>query len=176
MKDLKPLISKGVYMIYTLLIIYVIFLIYRRYSLSGEFIAYSILIIMLTMATITDIKKMIIPNKLLIVGFCISILAMFINKEVTILSSILGGTISGGAIWALSYLTKGGIGLGDVKLIAVIGLFVGLVNIFSILMFSTIFSGLLGIILLVFKIRDKKDSLPFAPFILIGTILVLLIN
>ena len=97
---------------------------------------------------------------------------MFINKEVTFLSSILGGTISGGTIWGISYLTKGGIGLGDVKLIAVIGLFVGLVNIFNILLFSTIFSGLLGIILLAFKIRDKKDSLPFAPFILIGTILV----
>lgn len=175
-KKTKPNFKIMIYIIYSLLIISTIFFIYKKGFSSGEFISYSILIIILAIATVTDVKKMLIPNKLLIIGFLISLVFIFVNSNITILSKVLGGLISGGLVLGLLYLTKGGIGMGDVKMISMVGFYTGLVNIFNILIISTLFSGLAGILLLGFKIKGKKDSLPFAPFVLMGTVFVLLIN
>lgn len=75
----------------------------------------------------------------------------------------------------LRVLVKNGIGFGDVKLFSVIGLFVGINGIISVLFLSFLVSFIVSIFLLLTKKKDKKDQLAFAPFILIGTTLAVIL-
>lgn len=68
-------------------------------------------------------------------------------------------------------IVKNGIGFGDVKLFAVLGLFLGLKGIVSTMFLSFVVSFFVSIFLLVSKRKNKKDQIAFAPSILVGTLL-----
>ncbi len=85
------------------------------------------------------------------------------------------GFLFAGGLFLIAYiLSKGAIGGGDVKLIAVMGLYLGYEWILGTLLYSLIASALVGGMLVVCKKRDKQDTIPFAPFLLVGTIGTLL--
>lgn len=151
-------------------------LLYKKYSFSFLFFSYMILISILLITSIVDLKTKIIPDKLIILGIALGILMMFLNHGLSIISPLLGFVISGGIIAVISIITKGAIGIGDAKLFACIGIFLGLQSTLGIMMLSTIISGLTGLILLTFKIANRKTTLPFAPFILAATIFVIVVN
>ena len=65
-------------------------------------------------------------------------------------------------------LSRGGVGAGDVKLIAAIGLYYGLAGVLSILMVTLIFAAIFSIVMLATKKAKMKSTLPMAPFIFIG--------
>jgi len=91
-----------------------------------------------------------------------------------IINSILGLIISGGLFLLIAILSKGGMGGGDIKLIGVLGFILGikfsLLNIFL----SFILGAIISIFLLLFKIKGRKDPIPFGPFICIAFMIVVL--
>jgi leader peptidase (prepilin peptidase)/N-methyltransferase len=60
-------------------------------------------------------------------------------------------------------------GMGDVKLFIPIGMFLGWKLALFTLFLSIMLGGIISIILLVFKIKDRKSAIPFGPFIVIAT-------
>lgn len=81
----------------------------------------------------------------------------------------LGGFLTGGFILLVCMLlSRGGIGAGDVKLIAILGLFYGMIGILNILFYSCLFAAVISIVLLVAKKLRIKDSIPMTPFILMA--------
>ena len=72
------------------------------------------------------------------------------------------------ALFALIAYKKEGMGLGDVKLMGVLGLFFGVKNIFQIFILSFFVGAIVSIVLLVSKAKKKDDYIPFGPFIVIG--------
>ncbi|WP_416199199.1 prepilin peptidase [Sporanaerobacter sp.] len=91
-----------------------------------------------------------------------------------IINSILALIISSGIFLIIAIISKGGIGGGDIKLIGVLGFILGikftLLNIFL----SFILGAIISIFLLLFKIKGKKDPIPFGPFICIAFMIVTL--
>lgn len=135
---------------------------------SLNILIHGTLILLMGAAAISDIRSFIIPNIIVL-----SILLLgFINLIVTEGKGIgygLSGLIGIGLLFfAIHYLTKGAIGIGDVKLLAAIGLFLGFWNTIGVLLLASLLSGL-GCIFLIVLGRLKRDSrVPFAPFIFIG--------
>lgn len=146
-----------------------------------KIISYIVLINSLVLLAFIDYMQRIIPNKILLLMIVLRLL--FITVEITLynhmiysilLSSFLG-LVAGGVVFLLSALIlKNSIGMGDVKLVAVIGFYVGIGNLFSCVMLSLIISFIVGVILILAKKINRKDFIPFAPFLMLGTFLTLI--
>ncbi len=150
----------------------------RNYSYSKRVVkgwermnyGYILLIILLVIATIVDIKEKIIPNWLVFVGFIIGSVNAFLNPAMSIASAAMAMVSAGVLLWTISYISKGGLGIGDVKLFACVGLFLGIDKIISAIIYATMISGLVGLLLLLINYSNRKKTMPFAPFILIGVL------
>ncbi|SCY84397.1 prepilin peptidase [Alkaliphilus peptidifermentans] len=137
-------------------------------------IAYSSLIILLCIAACFDMKTWIIPDKLIVVAIGLGLIAKAFRNDITFLNIILGGLLAGGIIFTIQYISKGSIGLGDAKLFACIGVFLGVWNTIVAMLLATIFSGMIGLLLLIIGKASRKSIMPFAPFILVSTIITIL--
>lgn len=168
--------KKKVLFLLDILLFMIYFGIYNRYGFSLILFSNMILTSILLVISIIDIKIKIIPNKLLILGIGIGIIMIFFNDNISIISALLGCVICGGLIGIISIVTKGSIGLGDAKLLACVGIWFGLQTTLGIMLISTILSGLVGLILLTFKRVNRKTTMPFAPYIFVATIFVMVCN
>ncbi len=90
-----------------------------------------------------------------------------------LLSSLIGGII-GLVIMALPFVLYRGVGLGDVKLGGLIGLMVGFPLIIIAMMLAWIIGSLVGAGLLALKIKQLKDSIPFATVMTLSAMATLL--
>ncbi len=122
-----------------------------------------------------DYIKGIIPNKLIIFAFFsyfvfFAFEAIVKNASVSALLVRAGlGLILGGGVFGLcSLLTKGSMGMGDVKLFAVLGILLGFQAVFNVIFFSVLLVALYGIFAMIFKKKDKKTTVPLGPFALAG--------
>jgi len=148
-----------------------------------ELIKYLILTPMLLSAFVIDYKLQIIPNRLTLTIFETGLITAFLcgllNIAITInmLLGMLAGTVIFGTITLLSkfILGKDAIGLGDLKLIAALGLFFGLTNTVLISLISFLVAAILSIVLLIIKRKKFNESLSFGPFIVIASFVTILV-
>ena len=108
----------------------------------------------------------------MIVALGLSLLQPEIAEEAPLAGGIVGRLVSsvvGGGI-GLVFMSipliiyRRGMGMGDVKLGALMGLMIGYPVIVIALLMSVISGGLISIVLLVTKIKSRQDPIPFAPF------------
>ena len=74
------------------------------------------------------------------------------------------------------FLTRGGVGAGDVKLFAVLGFYFGSGPIFTVVFLTIVYAAVYNIVKLVMKKTDLKQEIPFAPFIFLGTLTTMLLG
>ena len=132
-----------------------------------ESISSILLILWLGICSLQDIKKKSISIYYIIGGFILLFIVSISLEQVSIVSRIAGGGI-GLLLLALNPLTKGQIGIGDGIIIGVIGICFGFTSNVSILLVALFFSAFISIILLVFKKVNRKQTIPFVPFLLLG--------
>ena len=151
------------------------------FSISEEFFVYSFVSIILIMDAFVDMKAQIIPNGLNFVGFIVGIIYMYYKLvfDITMGVDLLLGMFLGAgifiliALFALVAYKKEGMGLGDVKLMGMLGLFFGTKNIFQIFILSFFVGAIVSIFLLVSKTKKADDYIPFGPFIVIASIITM---
>jgi len=137
-------------------------------------IQYGIVWASLISAAIFDIEIRIIPNfiPLTLLGTkIVLVILQLIKKQVLWSNFIVNLAIAIICIIVLlviSKLTHNGIGMGDIKLLAAIGFILGLELLWAVLLLSSLLCLLVATILLISKSKTLKDSLPFAPFIMFG--------
>jgi leader peptidase (prepilin peptidase)/N-methyltransferase len=155
-------------------------ILFSAFGLTPKFFAYVIMTSGLIIATFVDFEIQEIPDEVsiggLVVGLILSIAFPSILNETTrlnsLLNSFLGALAGGGMIYAMGMLgefafKKEAMGGGDVKLLAMIGAFIGWK--FTILTFflAPVFGGVVGIIL---KIRYGKDIIPYGPYLSLAAV------
>ena len=140
-------------------------------------IKYLILTPMLLSAFVIDYRQQIIPNRLNLtmfeIGLIIAVLYGMSNVAITV-DMLLGMLVGGGIFLAITLIGsliygKEALGFGDVKLMGALGLYFGVSNIFAISAMSFLIGAILGIILIVTKIKKSNEYIPFGPFIVIAT-------
>lgn len=130
-----------------------------------------------------DKKEKKIPNKVLIIGLIIRVILfvpeIFLADEFILLEFLknYGFALIIIVVFCGIGLAvfRDGIGLGDVKLLLVLALFLGARYVFSSLFFSLFAAFLVALFLLIFKKADKKSSIAFAPLILFGTYITIVL-
>ena len=132
---------------------------------------------------VIDHEKSIVPNKLLAVMLVIRAILLVI--EITVypfywkekIISAAGGMLVGRILFLLAdILSRKSIGLGDVKLAAVLGWYLGLALIWWDLVVGLLLAGIYSVIQLARKKLSMKDSIPLVPFLAAGTVIILLLG
>jgi prepilin signal peptidase PulO-like enzyme (type II secretory pathway) len=146
-------------------------------GLSAELIYLLIVLFFLILIFVYDLKHYIIPDFATFSLIGISFIYLLYNSFLTSNFSLLyGGLLSAFAtclfFFALFYFTKGkGMGFGDVKFVIFMGLFLGFPKILVGLFLSFFFGAIIGIGMILMKKKKMKSQLPFAPFLIIGSLI-----
>ncbi|MFQ9516011.1 MAG: prepilin peptidase [Eubacterium sp.] len=137
-----------------------------------------ILICLLWIAAYYDYKYMRIPNRLILIGVVWRIIIFIFelvfernNLFTTVKSEILAAGILVVASIICMIIIKNSIGMGDVKLFTIMGLFQGINGITYSVFLSLLVSFFVALFLLAKKKKGRKDAIPFAPCILVGTMI-----
>lgn len=130
-----------------------------------------------------DKKERIIPNRMLIAllwsAFIFLLVKIALNPSgwITLVGSSVIGCLVGGGIFLLSHMiSRSGIGAGDVKLFAVLGLYVGNYAVIGIMLMSLLLTAIVGAFNVVRKKIELKQAVPFAPYVAVGVILAMLLG
>ncbi|QCX34767.1 prepilin peptidase [Caloramator sp. E03] len=143
---------------------------YYKYGLSFYFFKYAVFVSTLIVIGMIDLKTTDVYFNTIVFGIITGIaftLLKFHNN--IILSNILGAAFSAGIIALIVILTKG-MGWGDVEICFVSGLYLGFKLSIIMLFLSFVLGAIVGIVLIVLKIKSRKDFIPFGPFISIASI------
>ncbi|WP_085991697.1 prepilin peptidase [Oceanobacillus senegalensis] len=130
-----------------------------------------LLISMLMIVFVTDIKYMLIPNKILLFFLPVFIFMRIIVPIHPWWSSLLGGIIGTGLLALIIIVSRGGMGAGDMKLFGVLGIVLGMEKILLAFFLSCMIGAIIGIILLLFKIVERKQPIPFGPYIVFAALI-----
>lgn len=151
-------------------------LIYLKFGLTLITLKYCILISILIVIGMIDYDTQFIFTSTTIFGSIMAgtftIIQGIVYKS-GILDSLFGGIIGFGIIGLIVFLTRG-MGEGDIEMAAVCGLFLGVKGILLGLFLAIIIGGMVGIIILLFKLKKAKEKIAFGPFIAIGSLVSML--
>ncbi|SFM05705.1 leader peptidase (prepilin peptidase) / N-methyltransferase [Gracilibacillus orientalis] len=132
------------------------------------------LISLFSILLVTDLRFMIIPNKILLFFLPIFILLRVFHPLEPWWSSITGSVAGYGIIALIIIVSRGGMGAGDMKLLGLLGVLLGFSYIL-LAFFIAILIGLLSSGLVLIKRGFKaKQEVPFGPTIVLGAIIALL--
>lgn len=151
-------------------------LLYHKYDISNYFIVLTYIAYVLILISATDIINKEVPLDLISISVIIGVIMFFLNPNISVREAIIGFLGLGGVLIMLSRLTRGAFGMGDSLVISVLGLFFGWQMCLIILLYSFVISGLVGLVLMIFKYANRKSTLPFVPFVLIAFLIVILGN
>ncbi len=122
-----------------------------------------------------DFRMKKIPNLLLIILAGIRLVGLLLEIVIdgrewlfTLLAAVLGMLFGGIIILLCMFFSRGGIGAGDVKLYALIGLYFGIAGLINIMFYSIFTAAIAAAIMLLSRKAKMKSSLPMAPFVFIG--------
>lgn len=151
---------------------------YHKFGLSPDLLVSLFFCSVLIVITFIDFEHQLILNKVtypvIISGFLISL----VPGGIPFYDSILGFLIGGGFIYSMVVISplifgQEGMGGGDVKLAALIGVFLGWQDVLLTLILASLSGGLIGVILILLKLKKRRDYIPFGPYLCLGALVAL---
>ncbi len=156
-------------------------LLYLKYGFRVQTLVYMALSSALIIIAFIDFKEEIIPNEISLPGIVIGLMISFLVKHISVWDSALGIVTGGGAILFIALIgewlfKKEAMGGGDIKLAAMIGAFLGWRYTSLSLFFGYLLGALTGIVLIILKMKNRGETIPFGPFIVAGSLIAILIG
>jgi leader peptidase (prepilin peptidase)/N-methyltransferase len=144
-------------------------------GLSPHFLIHFAFLAALIVITFIDLDHQIIPDPISLPGIVVGFLAALFLDQPTWLASLFGILLGGGVLWAVAegyyWLTgREGMGGGDIKLLAMVGAFLGWPAVPVTLLISSLGGTLVGFGLLLLQGRDTRTPIPFGPFLAFGAV------
>ncbi|BAT71125.1 leader peptidase (prepilin peptidase)/N-methyltransferase [Thermosulfidibacter takaii ABI70S6] len=144
-------------------------LLYVHYGLSWKLLWAYLFLLPLIPAAFIDINHYILPDSITIGTALWGLAASFLGfSPVDIKSSLIGLLACGGLFFIIAVASRGGMGLGDVKLAASIGANFGWKIGITCLFLSVFLGAFYGITMMLLKKKRRKDRIPFGPFMIIS--------
>jgi leader peptidase (prepilin peptidase)/N-methyltransferase len=149
-------------------------LLFLKFGPTLTFLTFFIFTAVLIVIAFIDLDHQIIPDILTLPGIPIFFLAAIflvdIPWKLPWLEALLGLLIGGGVLFTIAFLyelitKREGMGGGDIKLLAMIGGFLGWKSLIFILLFSSFSGAIVGVTAMIIKKQDMKYAIPFGPFL-----------
>lgn len=135
----------------------------------------------LLVITFVDLDFQIIPDLITLPGIVIGIIAgSFLLPDPFLRYSLLGykaslvGFLTGGILfYAIAIVSRGGMGGGDIKMMAMVGSFMGWKSVLLTTFIGSLSGTLVGVFMIIFRGKGRKTKIPFGPFLSFGTLITL---
>ncbi len=119
---------------------------------------------------VIDLEHRLILNKIVYPCLPVAVGLDALFSRPGLINGLIGGA-AGMALLLIIYLvSRGGMGMGDVKLAALIGVATGFPLVFVALFMGTILGGLVAVFLILLRIKKRKEFIPFGPFLSLAAI------
>lgn len=154
-------------------------LVFMQFGLTWITVVYWVFVAALVAISFIDLDHQIIPDVISLPGIPLGFLLTFAVPWLSWTDSLFGILLGGGSLafiaWGYYVLTRNeGMGMGDVKLLAMLGAFMGWKAILPIIFIGSLVGTIFGLPLMFMKGANGKLAIPFGPFLSLGAIIYLL--
>jgi len=145
---------------------------------SWTTVFYAVLFSALLVITGTDLSHKIIPNVITLPGIVLGLGGAATVLPVGIVNALLGVLIGGGLLWLLAWASpylfgKEGMGGGDIKLLGMVGAFLGWKPALLTIMIGSLVGSVIGVSLIALRFMKRDEHIPFGPFLAFGAVVAL---
>ena len=130
----------------------------------------------LLLIAVIDLRYQLVLNVLIYPAAAAAMLLRFVYPGGDALTTLLGGAVGLIFFALVALLRRGGMGAGDVKLAALIGLMVGFPQVVWALTLGILAGGVAALFLLLTQLKELKSYMPYAPFLCLGAAITLVYN
>ena len=150
--------------------------VYLKFGLTPEALISFLFIASLIVITFIDIDHRIIPDVISLPGIPAGFAASFFLPAITYKESLAGILVGGGSLLSVAWIygliaKKEGMGGGDIKLLAMIGAFVGWKGVLLTVFLSSAIGTFCGLLVMIRSGKNMKLAIPFGPFLAIGAMI-----
>lgn len=143
-------------------------LLWQLYDNTLQLALATLYTLLLIVILVIDLERHRILNRLVYPGFTLGLLTAPFVPHHYFLELLGGGLMGFGLLFLIALAYPGGMGMGDVKLAALIGLMVGFPEILVALFLSFVAGGIAAASLMLGGFKGRRDPIPFGPFLAIG--------
>ncbi len=150
-----------------------------RYGLSYQYFLFLLFVALLIVISVIDLHHKIIPDILSLPGIVLGLAISFIpGNNPSWLNSLIGMVAGGGVLFLVAVVYerltgREGMGGGDIKLLAMIGAWMGWQSLHLVVLLSSFIGAVIGITFLLLSGKGLRFKIPFGPFLSLGALLVL---
>lgn len=149
-----------------------------RFGPSPAYVVYLAFVCALIAITFIDLEHRIIPDVISLPGIAVGFLASFLIYEIKWSDSAVGIVVGGGSLMLVAVAYEAitgeeGMGGGDVKLLAMMGAFLGWEGVLFTIMASSLLGTVIGGAMMAFSGKGRRFAIPFGPFLSAGGIMYL---
>ncbi|MCB0417152.1 MAG: prepilin peptidase [Bdellovibrionales bacterium] len=150
--------------------------VYLNTGLTVNFVGYTVFSSLLLVISVIDLHHRIIPDELSLGGMVAGFVFSFLWTETSWVHSLVGILLGGGVFLAVALFYekvagREGLGGGDVKLLAMIGAWLGFQSILLVILISSAVGSVVGVVYMIWKKGDLKSAIPFGPFLALGAMI-----
>ncbi|MEK4210402.1 MULTISPECIES: prepilin peptidase [Paenibacillus] len=143
--------------------------VYLQFGLTGKGIIGFILVSLAVIVTVADLKYMLIPNRVLLFFLPLLLILVLLFPDGPIWHHLLGAVLGG--VVLIPFVLLGGMGAGDVKLFALLGLVIGFPNVILAFFVACLLGSVVGGLLMLLGVIKRKQPVPFGPWLAIGALI-----
>lgn len=149
-----------------------------KFGPSLSYLFYFAFVAALIVITVIDLYHQIIPDVISLPGIGVGLLASLLIPQITLFNSVIGILLGGGSLFIVAtfyqwLFKREGMGGGDIKLLGMIGAFLGWKAVLLTILLSSLIGSVTGIMIMVLKGKDFKYAIPFGPFLSLGAVISL---
>ena len=147
---------------------------YYHYGLSIELAVTTFYGAVFIVLAVIDLDHGLILNKIVYPMIVVTLIIDALLPQPGIIDGVIGGAVGFAFLLIPGLISRGGMGWGDIKMAALIGLVTGFPLVMVAMLTAVILGGLTGVVLLLLKIKKRKDAVPFGPFLSLATMATLI--
>jgi len=160
--------------------------IYLRFGLSFSFFAFALFILGLILISFIDLEHFLIPDLVVYPGIALGLLFNFLAPEMAfspsrlfaLKESFIGVLVGSGSLYLIALLgelalKKEAMGGGDIKLLAMVGAFLGWKAVLLSIFFGSLVGSVISLILIFLGVKNRTDYIPFGPYLSLGAVIAL---
>lgn len=156
-------------------------LLFYRYGMSSEFATTAAFTFLMLLVAIIDWKYFVVPNVVVLSGAVLGVILKFSFAGSTIVQDAIAALLAFATVlavrfWGNIYFKKETMGLGDVKLAALIGFFIGFQFFLVSLWLASLAGAIFGISRQVLSKNSKNEKIPFGSFLAITSVEVMVFH
>ena len=160
----RPLLELGTMLAFAFL--------WQRYGLTPLLLLFTFYICTLFLVLVIDLEHRLILNVVILPAIFIAGIGSLISPG--LLQALAGGLIGFASFYLIALARKGGMGGGDVKLAAFIGLVTGFPSVIVALLIAILAGGATALILVLTRTKELKSYIPYGPFLVVGGVVALI--